>query len=165
MEIFFIFFGLLLIAKHQVMILKYRYKCAEICPERLFGNAHQLYLLTRLSEKQPRRRTVFIPLLGRRVKRLLYSEIAGICIIFGSIYWAWNYSTDFPLILSIVLGGASWIFITKYALTIMLKLCDYPSVKHIAIAVITFPALLFVSYALLYLLVFFNIYNLPYFNI
>lgn len=157
-----ILLGLILLAKHQVELLQYHYKCAEICPEKVFATGPQSYLLTKLAAKYPKRPTVFIPILGRRIKRPLYSEIAGALIIFGCLCWAWNYSTDFPLVLSIALGGISWIYITKITLTFMLRVCDYPSVKLVSVAVISYPILLGVLYCLLKLIGYFNIYNFPF---
>lgn len=160
--IFIIFFGIALLAKHQFKILRFRYKQAEICPAKLFPTGPQCCRLTKLEKERPQRPTMFIPLLAYWVKRPLLSEIIGTLIILGSLYWAWNYSTDFPLILSITLGGVSWIFITKFVLTTMLKLCDYPSAKLVVVAVTVYPILLVSFYCLLSLLAYFNIYKLPY---
>lgn len=80
--------GIALLAKRQCAILRYRYKQAQICPEKLFPNGSQCYQLTKLSELYPMRPTVFIPVLDRRVNRPLHSEIAGTLIILGCLYWA-----------------------------------------------------------------------------
>lgn len=165
LEFLLVIIGIALLAKHQCAILRYRYKQAKICPERLFPDGSQCYQLTKLAEEYPTRPTLFIPVLVRWVKRPLYSEIAGTLIIFGCLYWSWNYSTNFPYIFSIALGGVSWIFITKFVLTIMLKLCNHPSVKLVAGAIMVYPLLLIAFYVLTYLLVFFNIYDRPYLKI
>lgn len=165
LEFLLIVFGIALLAKHQCAILRYRYKQANICPERLFPDGSQCYQLTKLAEECPVRPTVFIPVLDRRVKLPLHSEIAGTLIIFGCLYWSWNYSTNFPYMFSIALGGVSWVYITKYAMTVMLKQCNRPSVKLVAIAIMVYPLLLIVFYVLIHLLVFFNIiYDRPYLN-
>lgn len=158
-SIILIILGIALLAKHQLEILRYRYKEAEICPEKIFPTGSQSFRLTKLAKEYPQRPTTFIPLVACWTKRPLFSEIAGILIIFGSLHWAWNYSTDFPLLLSIALGGVSWIFVTKFVLTILLKLCDYPSVKLVVIAMMTYPALLGVFYCLLNLISYLNIYK------
>lgn len=159
MSIFFILIGLMFIAKHQFEILRYRYKRSWICPEKIFPTGPQSYRLTKLAEEYPERPTVFIPLLACWIKRPLYSEIVGGLIISGVLLWTWDYSTDFPLILSIALGGVSWIFITKFAMTIMLKLCDYPSNKLVLLSMMAYPILLGGTYGLLLLLELFNICN------
>lgn len=157
-----ILLGIALLAKHQFEILRYRYKEAEICPEKIFATGPQSYRLTKLAKEYPQRPTTFIPLLACWVKRPLFSEIAGILIIFGSLYWAWDYSSDFPLLLSIALGGVSWIFVTKFVLIIMLKLCDYPSVKLVVVAMAVYPILFAVFYCVFSLLTYFNIYTFPF---
>lgn len=159
---FFAIFGVALLAKHQFEILRYRYKQAKICPANIFPTGSQSCRLTKLAKEYPQRPTMFIPLLACWTKRPLFSEIAGTLIIFGSLYWAWNYSAKFPFILSVALGGVSWIFITKFVLTIMLKLCDYPSGKIVAVAVVTYPILLVCIYCLFSVLIYFNIYKLPF---
>lgn len=161
-SIILIILGIALLAKHQFEILRYRYKEAEICPEKIFTTGPQSYRLTKLAKEYPQRPTTFIPLVACWTKRPLFSEIAGILIIFGSLHWAWIYSTDFPLLLSIALGGVSWIFVTKFVLTILLKLCDYPSVWLVAVAIISYPALLGVFYCLLRLISYLNIYKFPF---
>lgn len=157
-----ILLGLALLAKHQVDLLRYHYKRAKICPEKIFATGPQSYLLTKLAAKYPKRPTVFIPVLGRRIKRPFYSEMAGALLMLLSLYWAWTYSTNFPLVLSIVLGGISWIYITKIALTFMLKLCDYPSFKLVVMALTVYPALFGVYYCLLKLIGYLSIYNFPF---
>lgn len=157
-----IIIGVAFLAKHQCEILRYRYKQAEICPAKLFPTGPQSCRLTKLAKEYPGRPNVFIPLLGCWTKRPLFSEITGAFIIIGSLSWAWNYSPDFPLILSVALGGASWIFVTKFVLNIMLKLCDYPSGKLVVVAVITYPILLAGFYILFSLMAYFNIYKLPF---
>lgn len=161
LSILSILLGLALLAKHQIKLLRYHYKRAEICPEKIFATGPQSYRLTKLAKEYPQRLTTFIPLVACWTKRPLFSEIAGILIIFGSLHWAWIYSTDFPLLLSIALGGVSWIFVTKFVLTILLKLCDYPSVRLVAVAIISYPALLGVFYCLFGLMDYFDIYRLP----
>lgn len=163
-SIILIILGIALLAKHQFEILRYRYKEAEICPEKIFPTGSQSFRLTKLAKEYPQRPTTFIPLVACWTKRPLFSEIAGILIIFGSLHWAWIYSTDFPLLLSIALGGVSWIFVTKFVLTILLKLCDYPSVRLVTVAIITYPALLVVFYCLFGLMDYFDIYRLPFKN-
>lgn len=158
-SIILIILGIALLAKHQFEILRYRYKEAEICPEKIFPTGSQSFRLTKLAKEYPQRPTTFIPFVACWTKRPLFSEIAGILIIFGSLYWAWDYSSDFPLLLSIALGGVSWIFVTKFVLIIMLKLCDYPSVKLVVVAIISYPALLGVFYCLLNLISYLNIYK------
>lgn len=160
--IFIILLGIALLAKHQSEILRFRYKQAEICPAKIFPTGPQCCRLTKLEKERPQRPTMFIPLLACWVKRPLLSEIIGTLIILGSMYWAWNYSIDFPLILSVALGGVSWIFVTRSVLTIMLKLCDYPSGKIVAVAMTTFPILLVGFYCIFSLLAYFNIYRLPF---
>lgn len=160
--IFIILLGIALFAKHQFEILWYRYKQAAICPAKLFPTGSQSCRLTKLAKEYPKRSIMFIPLLACWVKRPLFSEIAGILIILGSLYWAWNYSTDFPLILSVTLGGVSWIFVTKFVLTIMLKLCDYPSVKLVVVALTVYPILFTAFYCVFCLLTYFNIYTFPF---
>lgn len=161
-SIILIILGIALLAKHQFEILRYRYKEAEICPEKIFPTGSQSFRLTKLAKEYPQRPTTFIPLVTCWTKRPLFSEIAGTLIIFVSLHWAWIYSSDFPLLLSIALGGVSWIFVTKFVLTILLKLCDYPSVRLVAVAIITYPALLGVFYCLLNLISFLNIYKFPF---
>lgn len=161
-SIILIILGLALLAKHQIKLLRYYYKRAEICPEKIFATGPQSYRLTKLAKEYPQRPTTFIPLVACWTKRPLFSEIAGTLIIFGSLHWAWNYSTDFPLLLSIALGGVSWIFVTKFLLTILLKLCDYPSVKLVVIAMMTYPALIGVFYCLFVLMDYFHIYRFPF---
>lgn len=161
-SIILIILGIALLAKHQFEILRYRYKEAEICPEKIFATGQQSYRLTKLAKEYPQRPTMFIPLLACWVKRPLFSEIAGILIIFGSFYWAWDYSSNFTLILSIALGGVSWIFVTKFVLTIMLKLCDYPSVKLVVVAMAVYPILFAVFYCVFSLLTYFNLYKYPF---
>lgn len=134
--------GLALFAKYQFEILRYRYKRAEICPEKLFPTGSQSYRLTKLTENYPKRPTLFIPILACWVKRPLLSEILGTILILGSVCWAFEYADDFPLIFSVALGGVSWIFVTKLALTVMLKLCDYPTAKLVVIAIVVYPVLL-----------------------
>lgn len=137
-----ILIGLALIAKHQFEILRYRYKRAEICPEKLFPTGTQSYHLTKLAENYPQRPIVFIPLLLCWVKRPLLSEILGTLLILGSVCWAFEYADNFPLIFSVALGGVSWIFVTKLALTTMLKLCDHPTAKLVVMAIVVYPILL-----------------------
>lgn len=161
-SIILIILGIALLAKHQFEILRYRYKEAEICPEKIFPTGSQSFRLTKLAKEYPQRPTTFIPLVACWTKRPLFSEIAGTLIIFGSLHWAWIYSTDFPLLLSIALGGISWIFITKFVLTILLKLCDYLSVRLVAVAIMAYPALLGVFYCLLNLISYLNIYKFPF---
>lgn len=162
LTIILILVGVALLAKHQCEILRFRYKQAEICPAKLFPMGPQCYRLTILEKDRPKRPTMFIPLLACWVKRPLFSEIAGILIIFGSLYWAWNYFSNFPLILSIALGGISWIFITKFVMTIMLKLCDYPSVKLVVVAMAVYPILFAFFYCVFSLLTYFNLYKFPF---
>ncbi len=161
-SIILIIFGLALLAKHQVELLRYRYKHAEICPEKNFATGPQSYLLTKLAEKYPKRPTAFIPVIGCWIKRPFYSEMAGALLIILPLCWAWNYSADFPLTLSIALGGISWIYFTKIVLTFLLRGCDYPSVKLVAVAVITYPTLFGVFYLLFNLIDYFHIYKLPF---
>ena len=137
-----ILIGIVLIAKHQFEILRYRYKRAEICPEKLFPTGSQSYRLTKLAENYPQRPTVFIPLLACWVKRPLLSEILGTILILGSVCWAFEYADNFPLIFSVALGGVSWIFVTNLALTTMLKLCDYPTAKLVVMAIVVYPVLM-----------------------
>lgn len=158
-SIILIILGIALLAKHQLEILRYRYKEAEICPEKIFPTGSQSFRLTKLAKEYPQRPTTFIPLVACWKKRPLFSEIAGTLIIFVSLLWAWIYSSDFPLLLSIALGGVSWIFVTKFVLTILLKLCDYPSVRLVAVAIMAYPALLGVFYCLLNLISYLNIYK------
>lgn len=159
LTIILILMGVALLAKHQFKILRFRYKQAEICPAKLFPTGPQCYRLTILEKEHPQRPTMFIPLLACWIKRPLFSEIAGILIIFGSLYWAWDYSSNFPLIFSIALGGVSWIFVTKFVLTIMLKLCDYPSVKLVVVAMAVYPILFAVFHSVFSLLTYFNLYK------
>lgn len=162
LSILSILLGLPFLANHQIKLLRYHYKRAEICPEKIFPTGSQSFRLTKLAKEYPQRPTTFIPLVACWTKRPLFSEIAGTLIIFVSLHWAWIYSSDFPLLLSIALGGVSWIFVTKFVLTILLKLCDYPSVRLVAVAIITYPALLGVFYCLLNLISFLNIYKFPF---
>lgn len=162
LSILSILLGLAFLANHQIKLLRYHYKRAEICPEKIFPTGSQSFRLTKLAKEYPQRPTTFIPLVACWTKRPLFSEIAGTLIIFGSLHWAWIYSTDFPLLLSIALGGISWIFITKFVLTILLKLCDYPSVRLVAVAIMAYPALLGVFYCLLNLISYLNIYKFPF---
>lgn len=157
-----IILGIVLLAKPQFDILRYRYKRAKICPTNIFPTGSQSYRLTKLAEEYPQRPTMFIPLLACWAKRPLFSEIAGTLIITGCLYWAWNYSANFPLILSVALGGLSWIFITKFVLSIMLKLCNYPSGKIVAMAVMIYPIMIVCVDCLFILLAYFNIYKLPF---
>ncbi len=157
-----IIIGVALLAKHQFEILRFRYKQAEICPAKIFPTGPQSCRLTNLEKKRPQRPTMFIPLLACRIKRPLFSEIAGIIIIFGGLYWAWNYSVDFPLIFSVAIVGVSWIYITKYMLILMLKLCDYPTVKLVVIAIMIYPTLLMVFYCLLWLMNYLDICKFPF---
>lgn len=161
-SIILIILGIALLAKHQFEILRYRYKEAEICPEKIFPTGSQSFRLTKLAKEYPHRPITFIPLVACWTKRPLFSEIAGTLIIFVSLHWAWIYSSDFPLLLSIALGGVSWIFVTKFVLTILLKLCDFTSVRLVAVAIITYPALLVVFYCLLNLISYLNIYKFPF---
>lgn len=156
---FLVVLGNTILAKHQFEILKYRYKQAAICPAKIFPTGSQSCRLTKLAKENPQRPTMFIPLLACWVKRPLFSEITGTLIILASLYWSWNYSTNFPIILSVALGGVSWIYVTKFVLTIMLKLCDHPSGKIVAVAVATYPILLAGFYILYSLLAYFNIYE------
>lgn len=160
--IFIILLGIALLAKHQCEILRFRYRQAEICPDKLFPTGPQCCRLTKLEKERPQRPTMFIPLLACWIKRPLFSEIAGILIIFGSLCWAWNYFPNFPLIFSIALGGVSWIFVSKFVLTIMLKLCDYPSVKLVVVAMAVYPILFTAFYCVFSLLTYFNIYTFPF---
>lgn len=50
----------------------------------------------------------------------------------------------------------------KILLTILLKLCDYPSVKLVVIAMMTYPALIGVFYCLFVLMDYFHIYRFPF---
>lgn len=162
LSILSILLGLAFLANHQIKLLRYHYKRAEICPEKIFPTGSQSFRLTKLAKEYPQRPTTFIPLVACWTKRPLFSEIAGILIIFGSLHWAWNYSTDFPLLLSIALGGVSWIFVTKFVLTILLKLCDYPSVKLVVVAMAVYPILFAVFYCVFSLLTYFNLYKYPF---
>lgn len=159
--ILFVILGKVLLAKHQLDLLRYRYKQAEICPANIFPTGPQSCRLTKLAKEYPQRPTMFIPLLACWVKRPLLSEFAGTFIILCSLYWAWDYSTNFPLVLSVAIGGVSWVFVTKFILTVMLKLCDYPSGKIVAVAVITYPVLVVGVYCLFSLLAYFNVIKLP----
>lgn len=134
--------GVALIAKHQFEILRFRYKCAEICPEKLFPTGPQSHRLTKLAEKYPQRPTMFIPLLACWVKRPLVSEILGTILIFTSVWWAFESAENFTLLFSVALGGVSWIIAAKFTLTVMLKLCDYPTTKLVIIAIFAYPVLL-----------------------
>lgn len=159
---FLIIFGIALIAKHQCKLLRYRYKVAEICPERIFPTGPQMHRITLLADIYPKRPTVLLPFHYRRVKRPLLSEVAGTLILAGCLWYAWNNAANFPLLLTIAFGGLSWVYITKFALIIMLKLCDYPSAKLVAVAFSIYPALLAVSYSLFSLLAYFKLYTLPF---
>lgn len=161
-SIILLLLGVALLAKYQCEILRYRYKHAEICPVKIFPMGPQSCRLTKLAKERPQRPTMFIPLLACRIQRPLLSEIAGILIIFGTLYWAWNHAPNFPLILSIALGGVSWLYITKFVLTIMLKLCDYPSAKLVVVAITVYPVLFAAFYCVFSLLTYFNIYKSPF---
>ena len=155
-----ILIGLVLLAKHQFEILRYRYKRAEVCPEKLFPTGPQSYRLTKLAEHYPQRPTVFIPLLACWVKRPLLSEILGTILILGSVCWAFEYADNFPLIFSVAIGGVSWIFVTKLALTTMLKLCDYPTAKLVVMAIVVYPVLLCSLHLMNYLIFSNELYTL-----
>lgn len=63
-SIILIILGIALLANHQIKLLRYHYKRAEICPEKIFPTGSQSFRLTKLAKEYPQRPTTFIPLVA-----------------------------------------------------------------------------------------------------